>query len=60
MKDWLDANGFPNSGFSAPDNIWDHSKVNIIKKYHPYYSVSTQWTEGCLSLLIYTLYNGLV
>ena len=38
MKDWLDANGFPNSGFCAPSGIWDHSLVNIVKKYHPYYS----------------------
>ena len=40
MKDWLDANGFPNSGFAAPYNNWDHSRVNIVKKYHPYYSGS--------------------
>ena len=38
MKDWLDSNGFPNSGFSAPSGIWDHSRVNIVKRYHPYYS----------------------
>jgi hypothetical protein len=38
MKDWLDANGFPNSGFGAPTLSWDHSKVNIIKRYHPYYA----------------------
>lgn len=42
MKDWLDAHGFPNSGFTAPNNIWDHSKVNIVKKYSPYYSTATE------------------
>ena len=40
MKDWLDSNGFPNSGFAAPYNIWDHRRVNIVKKYHPYYAGS--------------------
>lgn len=40
MKNWLDANGFPNSGFGAPGHAWDHEKVNIVKKYHPYYSAS--------------------
>jgi hypothetical protein len=42
MKAWLDAHGFPNSGFTAPNNIWDHSKVNIVKKYSPYYTTSTE------------------
>ena len=37
MKDWLDSNGFPNSGFTAPCNTWDHRQVNIVKRYHPYY-----------------------
>ena len=41
MKDWLDANGFPNSGFTAPCNTWDHDRVNIVKKYSPYYSAGT-------------------
>jgi len=41
MKDWLDAHGFPNSGFTAPCNIWDHARVNIVKKYSPYYSAGT-------------------
>lgn len=36
MKDWLDVNGFPNSGFGAPCNTWDHGRANIVKKYHPY------------------------
>jgi hypothetical protein len=38
MKDWLDSHGFPNSGFTAPCNTWNHSKVNIVKKYHPYFA----------------------
>jgi len=38
MKEWLDSLGFPNSGFAAPYNVWDHNRVNIIKKYHPYFS----------------------
>ena len=42
MKDWLDANGFPNSGFTAPTNIWDHNRVNIVKKYSSYYSTTTE------------------
>jgi peptidoglycan/xylan/chitin deacetylase (PgdA/CDA1 family) len=37
-KDWLDANGFPNSGFASPQSFWDHSLVNIVKRYHPYYA----------------------
>ena len=36
MKNWLDVNGFPNSGFGAPCNTWDHNRANIVKKYHPY------------------------
>ena len=36
MKDWLDVNGFPNSGFGAPCNTWDHSRANIVNRYHPY------------------------
>ena len=36
MKDWLDVNGFPNSGFGAPCNTWDHGRANIVKKYHLY------------------------
>lgn len=42
MKDWLDANGFPNSGFVAPCNIWDHDRVNFVKKYHPYFTRATE------------------
>lgn len=37
MKYWLDSLGFPNSGFAAPGHAWDHAKINIVKKYHPYY-----------------------
>lgn len=36
MKNWLDANGFPNSGFGAPCNTWDHNRANFVKKYHLY------------------------
>ena len=46
MKDWLDITGFPNSGFSAPYNNWDHSRVNFVKKYHPYYSGSYNMDGG--------------
>ncbi|HOJ06653.1 MAG: polysaccharide deacetylase family protein [Ignavibacteriota bacterium] len=42
MKTWLDANGFPNSGFAAPNNDWNHSLVNIVKKYSSYYSTATE------------------
>lgn len=42
MKNWLDSLGFPNSGFGAPENNWDHGKVNIVKKYHPYYMAATE------------------
>jgi peptidoglycan/xylan/chitin deacetylase (PgdA/CDA1 family) len=38
MKQWLDAHGFPNSGFAAPNGNWNHDRVNIVKRYHPYYS----------------------
>lgn len=41
MKDWLDSNGFFNSGFQGPRNDWSHSLVDIVKKYHPYYSAGT-------------------
>ncbi|HMN17733.1 MAG TPA: polysaccharide deacetylase family protein [Ignavibacteriaceae bacterium] len=37
MKNWLDSLGFLNSGFAAPGHEWDHSKINFVKKYHPYY-----------------------
>lgn len=40
MKDWLDSNGFPNSGFCAPGHAWSHAMVNIVKNYHPYYSAT--------------------
>ena len=40
MKDWLDANGFPNSGFAAPFNDWDHSMVGYVKKNCLYYCAS--------------------
>ena len=42
MKNWLDANGFPNPGFAAPCNIWDHNRVNFVKKYSPYYATATE------------------
>lgn len=42
MKNWLDANGFPNSGFSAPCNVWDHGRVNFVKKYSSYFSTGTE------------------
>ena len=41
MKHWLDSLGFLNSGFQSPGNDWTHSDVNIVKKYHPYYSGGT-------------------
>ena len=41
MKNWLDSNGFYNSGFQSPRNDWSHSLVNIVKQYHPYYSAGT-------------------
>ncbi len=41
MKNWLDSLGFPNSGFQSPRNDWDHDLVNIVRKYHPYYSAGT-------------------
>lgn len=41
MKAWLNSNGFPNSGFQSPRNDWSHSLVNIVRKYHPYYSAGT-------------------
>ncbi|NWG29573.1 MAG: polysaccharide deacetylase family protein [Ignavibacteriaceae bacterium] len=40
MKSWLDSHGFPNSGFCAPGHAWSHEMVNIVKKYHPYYSAT--------------------
>lgn len=40
MKNWLDSNGFPNSGFCAPGHAWSHEMVNIVKNYHPYYSAT--------------------
>jgi peptidoglycan/xylan/chitin deacetylase (PgdA/CDA1 family) len=46
MKDWLDANGFPNSGFCAPYGIWDHSLVNTVKRYHPYYAANNTTFGG--------------
>ena len=48
MKDWLDANGFPNSGFSAPNHEWNHENVNIVKKYHPYLA-GTYTEDGGMS-----------
>ena len=38
MKNWLDSLGFTNYGFQSPRNDWSHSIVNIVKKYHPYFS----------------------
>jgi hypothetical protein len=40
MKNWLDSLGFPNSGFAAPFNDWDHNVVNVVKKYSLYYCAS--------------------
>lgn len=42
MKNWLDANGFPNSGFAAPCNIWDHNRVNFVKKHSSYFTTGTE------------------
>ncbi len=42
MKDWLNANGFPNSGFGAPCNIWDHARVNFVKKHSSYLTTATE------------------
>ncbi len=42
MKNWLNANGFPNSGFAAPCNIWDHNRVNFVKKHSPYFATATE------------------
>jgi peptidoglycan/xylan/chitin deacetylase (PgdA/CDA1 family) len=39
-KTWLDANGFPNSGFASPGGVWSHSDVTMVKKYHPYFRVA--------------------
>jgi hypothetical protein len=40
MKTWLDSVGFPNSGFAAPFNDWDHNVVDVVKKYSLYYCAS--------------------
>ena len=40
MKNWLDSLGFPNSGFAAPFNNWDHSLVGYVKKNCLYYCAS--------------------
>lgn len=42
MKDWLDAHGFPNSGFGAPCNITDHNRVNFVKKHSLYLTTATE------------------
>lgn len=42
MKDWLDTNGFPNSGFAAPCNIWNHDRVNFVKKHSSYFATGTE------------------
>ena len=35
-KAWLDANGFPNSGFASP-NAWVNPTItSVVKKYHTY------------------------
>ncbi len=39
-KTWLDANGFPNSGFAPPGGAWSHRIVEIARKYHPYLRVA--------------------
>ncbi len=39
-KQWLDSNGFTNSGFAAPNGIYTEETVSIVEQYHPYY-VST-------------------
>ena len=41
MKAWLDSRGFLNAGFQSPRNDWSHNYVNIVRKYHPYYSAGT-------------------
>ncbi len=35
-KSWLDANGFPNSGFASPDARIDATITAAVRKYHPY------------------------
>ena len=40
MKNWLDSLGFPNSGFAAPFNNWDHNMVGYVKKNCLYYCAS--------------------
>jgi hypothetical protein len=40
MKNWLDSLGFPNSGFAAPFNNWDHNMVGYVKKNSLYYCAS--------------------
>jgi hypothetical protein len=40
MKNWLDSLGFPNSGFAAPFNDWDHNMVGYVKKNCLYYCAS--------------------
>jgi hypothetical protein len=40
MKNWLDSLGFPNAGFAAPFNNWDHNMVGYVKKNCLYYCAS--------------------
>lgn len=40
MKTWLDANGFPNSGFASPYNDWSHNPVKVVRKNSIYYCAS--------------------
>ncbi len=35
-KAWLDANGFPNSGFASPNGWVNPTITSVVKKYHPY------------------------
>jgi len=52
MKNWLDVNGFPNSGFGAPCNTWDHNRANIVKRYHLYNAGSYTLVGGLSQLLL--------
>ena len=52
-KSWLDANGFPNSGFASPGGVWSHSWVNVVKKYHPYLRVA----DGAVAMQPYDQYR---
>lgn len=64
-KTWLDANGFPGSGFASPGGAWSHNIVTGVRKYHPYlrvadgvntgrpfdrYRLSTRWLNAGTSM----------